>query len=60
MKKGIWEDNVDAAGGEVKIGSEEFFNLEDLPKDPHETLLHIAASKGNKELVEWLVNHSKL
>lgn len=60
MKKGIWEDNVDAAGGEVKIGSEEFFNPEDLPKDSHETLLHIAASKGNKELVEWLVNHSKL
>lgn len=58
VKKGVWEDNVDAAGGEVKKGSEEFVSKQ--PADPSETLMHIAASRGDVDLVEWLDSHSKL
>ncbi|KAJ4487775.1 hypothetical protein J3R30DRAFT_3362939 [Lentinula aciculospora] len=56
VKKGIWENDVDAAGGEVKPGYEEFVKI--MPKDPKETLLHIAARKGDLDLVEWLDKHS--
>ncbi|KAL5529761.1 hypothetical protein ACEPAG_5746 [Sanghuangporus baumii] len=56
VKKGIWEDSVDAAGGEIRPGSEEFVPLH--PQDISETLLHIAVANMNVELVEWLVNHN--
>lgn len=55
VKKGIWEDTVDAAGGEVKPGSTEF--VKNHPRDPKETLLHIASTSGDLELVEWLDSH---
>lgn len=57
VKKGVWEDNVDAAGGEVKRGCEAF--VTHSPADPKETLLHIAAKNGDAELVQWLEAHSK-
>ncbi|KAJ7273333.1 DnaJ domain-containing protein [Mycena rebaudengoi] len=56
VKKGIWEDEVDAAGGEVKSGCDEF--VKSPPKDPQETLLHIACRKGDTDLVEWLDAHN--
>ncbi|KAF5389840.1 hypothetical protein D9757_003696 [Collybiopsis confluens] len=55
VKKAVWEDNVDAAGGEVKTGYEEFVKI--MPKDPQETLLHIAARHGDSDLVQWLEEH---
>ena len=57
VKKGVWEESVDAAGGEVLPGSEQF--IPQHPKDANETLLHIAARQGNIEFVEWLDNHGK-
>lgn len=57
VKKGVWEDDVDAAGGEVKTGYEAF--VEAMPKDRRETLSHIAASTNNVALVEWLDSHGK-
>lgn len=57
VKKGVWENNVDAAGGEIKKGAEEFVSRP--PADPLETLMHIAASRGDADLVEWLHSHSK-
>lgn len=56
VKKGVYEDNVDAAGGEVKKGCEEFITTP--PADPKETLMHIAVKNGDVELVEWLDSHS--
>lgn len=56
VKKGIWEDDVDAAGGEVKTGCDEFVNPK--PKDSQEALLHIATKNGDLELVQWLDAHS--
>ena len=56
VKKGVYEDDVDAAGGEVKLGHDEFVKV--VPKDRKETLLHIAAKRGDAELVEWLCSHS--
>ena len=55
MKKGVWEDEVDAAGGEIKKGCESF--VESPPKDLRETLSHIAAAKGDVDLVKWLDTH---
>lgn len=55
VKKGVWEDNVDAAGGEVRKGSEDF--LQSLPEDKSETLMHIAAKNGDADLIEWLDTH---
>ena len=57
VKRGIWEDDVDAAGGEIKKGSEEFVSK--VPTDPSETLMHIAASKGDADFVQWLDDHSQ-
>ena len=56
VKKGIWEDCVDAAGGEI-LDTEELDGFAQ-PADPKETLLHIAARLGDSVLVEWLVDHS--
>ncbi len=39
------EDDVDAAGGEIKRDCEKFVSQK--PRDPQETLLHIAALKGD-------------
>lgn len=58
VKKGVWEDNVDAAGGEVRKGSEDF--LQSLPEDKSETLMHIAAKNGDADLIEWLDTHGTL
>ena len=55
VKKGIWENAVDAAGGEVKNGSGDF--IKDHPVDAKETLLHIASAIGDLELVKWLDSH---
>src|ERR1700734_879804 len=49
VKKGVYEDNVDAAGGEVKKGCEEFVTTP--PTDPTETLMHIAVKNGDADLV---------
>lgn len=56
VKKGVWENSVDAAGGEIKRGGEDF--VKNPPKDTLETLMHICARDGNAELLEWLDTHS--
>jgi hypothetical protein len=56
VRKGVWEDGVDAAGGEVKPGMEEFVRVP--PKDPRQTLLHLAVVHGDVGLIEWLDRHS--
>lgn len=56
MRKAVWEDGVDAAGGEVKPGMEEF--LQAPPNDSRQTLLHLAVVHGDVGLVEWLDRHS--
>lgn len=56
VKSGVYEDNVDAAGGEIKKGCEEFVTVP--PVDRKETLMHIAVKNGDADLVEWLDNHS--
>lgn len=58
VKKGIWEDQVDAAGGEIRDGGEKF--VQKKPQDPLETLMHITVKGGNKDLLEWLDSHGKL
>ncbi|KAI0699695.1 hypothetical protein BC835DRAFT_524043 [Cytidiella melzeri] len=55
VKRGVWQDAVDAAGGEAKNGCESWVNPP--PHDPHETLTHIAASRGDSNLLEWLDTH---
>ena len=56
VRKGVWEQDVDPAGGEIKPGCDHL--VRQKPADPRETLLHIAARRGDKELVEWLGSHS--
>ncbi|KIY72080.1 DnaJ-domain-containing protein [Cylindrobasidium torrendii FP15055 ss-10] len=56
VKKGIWEDQVDATGGEILLGCDEY--VATRPKDPKETLLHIASQKGDVDMVEWLQTHN--
>jgi hypothetical protein len=58
VKKCIYEDEVDAAGGEIKNGCESFVDRK--PNDPSETLLHIAAKMGNADLMGWLDTHGEL
>jgi len=48
VKKGVWEDEIDAAGPESEASVEK------------ETLLHLVAKKGNTELVSWLLDHGLL
>lgn len=57
VKMGVWENNVDAAGGEIKKGAEEF--VKNPPTDPLESLMHIATARGDAGLVELLDTHSK-
>ena len=56
VKKGIWADGVDAAGGEIKPGCANF--VKNPPEDPMETLMHISATKGDLDLIKWLDSHS--
>lgn len=58
VKKGVWEDAIDAAGGEVKLGCHKF--VHSLPVDPKEALLHIAARSGDADLVKWLDAHGRI
>ncbi|KAI8998675.1 hypothetical protein BD414DRAFT_129948 [Trametes punicea] len=55
VKKGVYEENVDAAGGELRKGAEVF--VKNPPADPKETLLQIAAKNGDLDLVQWLGSH---
>jgi hypothetical protein len=55
VKEGVWEHSVDATGGEIRPGCEPF--VKNKPQDQKESLLHIAAKKGDLELVEWLASH---
>ena len=56
VKKGVWEQDIDPSGGEIKPGCDHL--VRQKPADLHETLLHIAARHGDKDLVEWLGSHS--
>ncbi|EJD34931.1 DnaJ-domain-containing protein [Auricularia subglabra TFB-10046 SS5] len=47
VKKGVWEESVDAAGPE-QLGAGQ----------KGETLLHIAAARGDIDLLEWLDKHN--
>lgn len=61
VKKGVWEDNVDAAGGEPLAGMENdssFLGHHAGQVDHNETLLHILAKHGDRQTVEWLLDHS--
>ncbi|KAF8350567.1 hypothetical protein F5887DRAFT_1126209 [Amanita rubescens] len=55
VKDGIDEFSVDANGGEVRTGCEEFVKI--FPDDPRETLSHIATKNGDADLVEYLDRH---
>ena len=55
VKNGIWQDAVDAAGGEIRNGCETW--VKSPPKDPQETLAHIVANAGERDLFEWLDTH---
>ncbi|KAF9469189.1 DnaJ domain-containing protein [Collybia nuda] len=55
VKRGVWEDAVDADGPETKVGCEGFVETTSL--DPKETLLHIAVKNGDSGLVGWLNTH---
>ena len=57
VQKGVWEDHVDAAGGEIKRGCDAFVKVP--PRDPAETLAHIAAERGDLELFKWLDTHGE-
>lgn len=57
VKKGVYEEDVDATGGEIRLGCENY--VQDVPSDPSETLLHITARVGNADMVEWLDSHGK-
>lgn len=56
VKNGVWEQEIDPSGGEIRPGCDHL--VRQKPADPHETLLHIAARHGNKDLLEWLGSHS--
>ena len=45
VMRGVWEEAIDAAGGEIKPGHEAFVKVK--PEDPKETLLHIAAKHND-------------
>ncbi|TFK30138.1 DnaJ-domain-containing protein [Coprinopsis marcescibilis] len=55
VKHSVWELSVDASGGEIKVGAETFVTKR--AEDPKQTLLHIAATNGDLDLVQWLSTH---
>lgn len=57
VKKGVYEDDVDATGGEFRKNSDLGGFAKNHPRDAKETLLHIAASNGDLDLIEWLGSH---
>jgi len=62
VKKGIWEDNVDAAGVEPLAGMESdpsFLGQHGGHAGQKETLLHIFSRHGDHDTVEWLLDHSE-
>ncbi|KAF9475856.1 DnaJ-domain-containing protein [Pholiota conissans] len=56
VKKGIWENSVDAAGGEIKPNCAAF--ARNKPQDLYETLLHIATKNNDVDLINWLDLHN--
>lgn len=62
VRKGVWEESIDAAGGEPLPGMEDDINFlsqkHEGKVDPKETLLHIFARRGDALMVEWLLDHS--
>ncbi|PIL23961.1 hypothetical protein GSI_13712 [Ganoderma sinense ZZ0214-1] len=56
VRKGVWEQNVDAAGGEMLKGYDA--SVKSRPTDTQETLMHIAARNGDLDLVECLGKYS--
>ncbi|KAG8948241.1 hypothetical protein FRC04_009879 [Tulasnella sp. 424] len=58
VKKGVWEHNVDAAGPEVLPRASDLVKVRPADWNKLETLLHIAVSNGDKDLVEWLITHN--
>lgn len=76
VRKGVWEDNVaageperlpgfvadqDAEKENVGVGQKGKGKKSDKDdKESVETLVHIAAKRGDAELVEWLIDHGAL
>lgn len=58
VKKGIWEDTVDAAGPEVLPRAVDLVKQRPADWNKLETLLHIAVSRGDQVLVAWLITHN--
>ncbi|KAG8943055.1 hypothetical protein FRC00_011411, partial [Tulasnella sp. 408] len=58
VKKGVWEDAVDAAGPEVLPRAVDLVKERPADWNTLETLLHIAVSRGDQELVAWLIKHN--
>jgi len=62
VQRGIWEQNVDAAGQECLVGMEDDPAFLDSRGDADyglkETFLHIFARRGDLDMVKWLVDHS--
>lgn len=56
VKRGVWEQDVDPSGGEIKPGCDH--SVRRKPSDPREMLLHVTARHGDKNLLEWLGSHS--
>jgi hypothetical protein len=57
VKKGIYEDEVDAAGPEMLPGSDSKEAMKGA--NALETLLHIVVDNGDTKLAEWLLDHSQ-
>ncbi|KAG9046050.1 hypothetical protein FS837_005170 [Tulasnella sp. UAMH 9824] len=58
VKKGVWEDAVDAAGPEILPRAVGLVKERPADWNKLETLLHIAVSRGDQELVAWLIKHN--
>ena len=58
VKKGVWEQNVDAAGPECLVGMEDDPTCPGHTHDKRETLLHIFARRGDLDTLKWLLDHS--
>lgn len=63
MRKGVYEESVDASGREWTEHVPEIVDSDKAgkrAKASKETLLHIAASLKDLDLVTWLIDHSAL